>query len=316
MQKESAGQNGMKDLMMIWQQQLQPLGPEQLRQVLDWIQMDISNCQEAGFMLLTYHPDIVNKHPWLITCFASIAYSPNPLEKRLPLILGMAGLETTKQVFFLEQCWDRDEICCQLLACGDWEHLLALFKVSLLRWGQGAAQAEELFWLLKHLITVVKVSQGKKANLTVKTADGACQYNSVALTNILVEESLQAAVDALLCLLHKPGGPQLWAENDWIFQNDALASMLLEQLAARPVVFALWLEAFAEITGGDYEGLVDRMPIPKQMMMEHFLKALQALAYGFHMFLEQVSCNMEQVPMDKEKYIQSLEKIMNRLQGH
>ena len=47
----------------------------------------------------------------LYTSFASIAYSPNPLEKRLPLILGMAGLETTKQVFFLEQCWDRDEIC-------------------------------------------------------------------------------------------------------------------------------------------------------------------------------------------------------------
>lgn len=194
------------------------------------------------------YPNIVKENNWLTTRFTSLIYQADSLEQQIYLLKNLLILKE-EQFFFIENCPNKDLILESLIKERAWFILLFSLKNSLRHWNKGVLEAKELFWLIKALVIVEEKTRGEKLSWIFEKNDKKTSYDSLYLRDIWMEELLQLGANLLVNLLRLPGGPQIWAENLWFFDNEELGEILWENLSSKPVSLVLFLDACKELYG-------------------------------------------------------------------
>ncbi len=228
-------------------------------------------CRLTGELLLSERPEYINRQRWLFLRLASLAGGEEALEKRMPLVIALAGLSEKQQAFHLENCRDRDDIVKELVKKGKFPELLSLLRSSLQRWQPEVESTVDLVWLTKTFVEFKKKLTGCKAKLNLKSSAGDMfQADSTSYMKILLETQSTAAAAWHRCL-RGPGGGNIYLANPWVFADTELAAAILDLLAKDPVAYATLVKEAMENSAKER--------LDNLLVLEYLLKGILASEY-------------------------------------
>jgi hypothetical protein len=182
------------------------------------------------------------EQPWLAKQWAGRAEAPGVLEERAEILLRLARLPIKKQVLAISACAGRDKLVEHLLAREEFGAVHNLLHSDLARWQPDVSEFGDLKWLLTELLQVKKQAVGKKARVVLHTSSGSRAWESTAMLEALMEETLSAAAAAWVRCLCGPGGGHRVFEIPQALADRELAEAVISELARDPRALTLFME--------------------------------------------------------------------------
>ncbi|KJS12869.1 MAG: hypothetical protein VR67_06650 [Peptococcaceae bacterium BRH_c8a] len=199
--------------------------------------------------LLAQSPDADNRR-WLSLTLATMVYEEKGLQKKMPIITALAGLEEKQQPLHIEYCHDREEIANELGKANNWTELLTLLRSSLLRWQPDTESPADLAWLTKCFRKTKENCRSLKAELILHKPDGGIfKTNSNSYMNILLAETLAAGATAWHRCLRGPGGVNYCLDNLWVFAEEEFFTEFMNLLSQDPVAYMALVNETVEHKG-------------------------------------------------------------------
>ena len=230
--------------------------------------------------LLAQNPEQAGCRRRLALSLVTMVYEEEDLQKRMPLITALAGLDEKQQPLHIEYCHDREEIAVELGRANNWAQLLNLLMSSLLRWQPDTENPADLVWLTKCFRTTQENCRLLKAELILnKPNGGTFKANSSSYMNILLAETLSAGATAWHRCLRGPGGVNLCLDNLWVFADEEFFVEFMNLLSQDPVAYmALVNEAAENKVGQGLENI---------FKLENLLHGVSASQYCLANLLEE-----------------------------
>lgn len=190
---------------------------------------------------------LVDKHqlteqPWLVKQWAGLAEGPGVLEERVKILLLLSQLPLKKQAIAISGCADRDKLWGDLLDREEYGAALKLLHSALARWLPDIGEFSDLKWLFSGLMQVKSRALGKKATVILNTASGDQVWESAAMLEALMEDTLGAAAEAWVRCLCGPGGGHRVLEIPQALADPELAELIIGELARDPRALTLLIE--------------------------------------------------------------------------
>lgn len=230
--------------------------------------------------LLAQNPDHAGYRRWLSLSLATMVYEEEDLQKRMPLITALAGLDEKQQPLHIEYCHDREGIAGELGKANKWTELLSLLRSSLLRWQPDTESQADLVWLTKCFRKAIENCRSLKAELILNMPGGGTfKANSSSYMNILLAETLSAGATAWHRCLRGPGGVNFCLDNLWVFAEEDFFDEFINLLSQDPVAYIALVNEAAENRGS--QGLENILKL------ENLLQGVRASQYCLTNLLEE-----------------------------
>ncbi len=190
---------------------------------------------------------LIDKHqlveqPWLVKQWAGLAEGPGVFEERVEILLLLSQLSLKKQVVSISACADRDKLWGDLLVREEYGAALNLLHSAMARWLPDIGEFSDLKWLFSGLLQVKRRAVGKKARVVLNTVSGSQVWESAAMLEALMEDTLGAAAEAWVRCLCGPGGGHRVLEISQTLADPELAKSIISELACDPRALTLLME--------------------------------------------------------------------------
>jgi len=229
--------------------------------------------------LLAQNPDAGYGRRLSLT-LATMVYEVESLQKKMPIITTLAGLNEKQQPLHIEYCHDREAIANELGKTNQWAGLLNLLRSSLLRWQPDTENPADLVWLTKCFRKTKESCRSLKAELILHRPDGGTfKTNSSSYMNILLAETLAAGAIAWHRCLRGAGGVNFCLDNLWILAEEEFFAEFMNLLSQDPVAYMALVNEAAEQKGSQ--------ELKNILKLENLLQGVRASQYCLANLIEE-----------------------------